>query len=223
MRFSILAVLVLALALLGCGGGSSEDSAADTQTPAETTPPPTDAGDAAAQEEEMNPIVARSMEKDPGPATEMAVMHTNHGDITLRFFPNQAPLAVANFKGLAAKGYYDGVTFHRVINNFMLQGGDPTGTGRGGQSLWGGKFEDEFDASLTFSKAGILAMANAGPATNGSQFFITEVPTPHLNNKHTIFGEVADGMDVVLKISDLPTGAGDKPVDAVVIESIELK
>jgi cyclophilin family peptidyl-prolyl cis-trans isomerase len=170
-----------------------------------------------------NPIVARSMNKDPGPANEIAVMKTNMGTITLRLFPKQAPLAVANFKGLAAKGYYDGIIFHRVIDKFMIQGGDPTGTGYSGDSLWGGKFQDEFVPSLQFDKPGILAMANAGPNTNGSQFFITQVPTPHLNGKHTIFGEVIEGLDVVNAIAKVRTDEKNKPVQPVVIESLTIK
>ena len=150
-------------------------------------------------------------------------MKTSMGTITLRFYPKQAPLAVANFKGLAAKGYYDGITFHRVMDNFMIQGGDPTGTGYSGDSLWGGKFQDEFSPSLRFDHPGILAMANSGPATNGSQFFITQVPTPHLNDKHTIFGEVIEGMDVVNAIAKVRTDDKNKPMQPVVIESITIK
>ena len=170
-----------------------------------------------------NPIVTRSMNKDPGPANEIAVMKTSMGTITLRFFTKQAPLAVANFKGLAAKGYYDGITFHRVMDNFMIQGGDPTGTGYSGDSLWGGKFQDEFSPSLRFDHPGILAMANSGPGTNGSQFFITQVPTLHLNDKHTIFGEVIEGMDVVNAIAKVRTDDKNKPMQPVVIESITIK
>ncbi|NNF05575.1 MAG: peptidylprolyl isomerase [Candidatus Eisenbacteria bacterium] len=163
------------------------------------------------------------MDGDPGPETEVAVIKTNKGDVKIRFYPKVAPKTVANFKGLAAKDYYDGVTFHRVIKQFMIQGGDPTGTGRGGSSLWGGKFEDETDPSLTFSRPGLLAMANAGPNTNSSQFFITQVPTPHLNGKHTIFGEVMEGMDVVNAICAVPVGAGSKPTSPVVIQDVVIQ
>ena len=144
------------------------------------------------------------------------------GDILVRFYPKQAPLAVSNFKGLAAKGYYDGIVFHRVLDNFMIQGGDPTGTGFSGESLWGGKFKDELDPSLTFTRAGILAMANSGTDTNGSQFFITQVATPHLNNKHTIFGEVVEGMDVVNAIIGVKKDANGKPDQPVVMESVTI-
>jgi len=141
----------------------------------------------------------------------------------LRFYPKQAPVAVANFKGLAAKGYYDGIVFHRVIPGFMIQGGDPTGTGFSGESLWGGKFNDEFSPALRFTRAGLLAMANAGPNTNGSQFFITVAATPHLNDKHTIFGEVAEGMDVVNAIANVRVGPQDKPVKPVIMESVTVQ
>jgi peptidylprolyl isomerase len=145
-------------------------------------------------------------EKDP-----VVVLETNQGNIELKLFPSVAPKAVENFIGLVEKGYYKGIIFHRVIKDFMVQGGDPTGTGRGGESLWGESFEDEFSSAVKFDKPGILAMANAGPHTNGSQFFITTKPTPWLNMKHTIFGEVAAGYDVVEKIENSPTGSFDKP------------
>jgi peptidylprolyl isomerase len=165
-------------------------------------------------------VLERSMKKDPGPSNEYAVVKTNMGTVVFRFFPKQAPLAVANFKGLAATGYYKGVGFHRLIENFMIQGGDPTGTGSGGKSLWGAKFADEFSPELRFDRPGLLAMANAGPGTNSSQFFITVVPTPHLNNKHTIFGEVVEGMDVVNAIVKVPKSSAGKPNTPVTMESI---
>jgi len=140
-------------------------------------------------------------------------LETNQGTIKIKLYPAIAPKTCENFVGLIKKGYYDGLIFHRVIPGFMVQGGDPTGTGTGGESLWGGKFDDEFSAQADFSKPGILAMANAGPGTNGSQFFITVAATPWLNNHHTIFGEVIEGMDVVEKIVSVPRGANDKPVE----------
>lgn len=152
-----------------------------------------------AQEQDMsNPIV---------------VLETNQGNIEIRLFQDAAPKTVENFVGLVKKGYYNGIIFHRVIPGFMIQGGDPTGTGRGGESLWGGKFEDEFKPEVKFDRKGLLAMANAGPGTNGSQFFITTVPTPHLHMHHTIFGEVVGGYDAVAKIENTKTGPMDKPVE----------
>ena len=145
-------------------------------------------------------------------------LQTNQGNIQITLFAEQAPKTVENFVGLVKKGYYDGIIFHRVIPQFMVQGGDPTGTGMGGESLWGGKFEDECTADLSFSKKGMLAMANAGPNTNGSQFFITTAKTPWLDGRHTIFGEVSEGYDVVEKIEGTATGHGDRPVEKQAIE-----
>ena len=147
-----------------------------------------------------------------------AELHTNQGVIRIELFPQHAPKATGNFIGLIRKGYYDGLIFHRVITEFMIQGGDPTGTGRGGQSLWGEPFEDECVPDLRFSKGGLLAMANAGPHTNGSQFFITTAATPWLDGRHTIFGQVVEGYEVVEAIERAPTGRDDRPVDKQVIE-----
>lgn len=166
-----------------------------------------------------------------------ATVKTNHGDILLELFPNHAPKTVASFVGLSdgsrewtdpetgapGKGpLYDGVVFHRVIDGFMIQGGDPTGTGRGGP---GYQFADEFHPDLQFSRPFLLAMANAGPGTNGSQFFITVGTPAHLNRKHTIFGEVADqaGRDVVKAISQVATDGNDRPVQDVVISEIVIE
>ncbi len=124
---------------------------------------------------------------------------------------------------LAEKGYYKGVIFHRVIDGFMIQGGDPTGTGRGGESLWGKKFNDEIDSRLVFDNEGILAMANAGPNTNGSQFFITLAPTKWLNGNHTIFGKVINGMDVVKAIGKVEKNAQDRPLKDVVMETVTIE
>lgn len=138
-------------------------------------------------------------------------LETNQGSIVVELFPKEAPKTCENFRLLVEKGYYNGIIFHRVIPDFMIQGGDPTGTGRGGESAWGKPFEDECVPSLTFDREGLLAMANAGPGTNGSQFFITTAQTPWLNNRHTIFGKVVEGMDVVRSIEQAPTGAMDRP------------
>jgi peptidylprolyl isomerase len=146
----------------------------------------------------------------------IVVLQTNQGDIELEIKQDIAPLASENFLTHVKNGYYDGLIFHRVIKNFMLQGGDPTGTGRGGESIWNKPFKDEFSPKAIFDKSGILAMANAGPNSNGSQFFITTVPTPWLNGYHTIFGYVIKGMDVVKKIEAVQTNGrngGDRPLE----------
>ena len=149
-----------------------------------------------------------------------ATFKTNHGDINLELFASKAPVTVNNFVFLARDGFYNNVIFHRVIPGFMIQGGDPDGTGTGGP---GYKFQDEFDSSLVFDRTGILAMANAGPGTNGSQFFITVAPTPHLNGAHTIFGEVTGGQDIVDAIANVAQGSGNRPTEPVTIESIEIQ
>ena len=140
-----------------------------------------------------------------------AVIETNQGKIEVKLKPDIAPKACENFLGLAEKGYYNGVIFHRVIPQFMIQGGDPTGTGAGGKSIWEKPFEDECVVDVTFNKKGLLAMANAGPSTNGSQFFITTAETPWLNGNHTIFGEVISGYDVVEKIEGCEKDRSDRP------------
>lgn len=186
----------------------------------------------------------------PSKGEKIAVMKTNMGDIKIRLFPEVAPKAVENFIGHAENGYYDGLIFHRVIKDFMIQGGDPTGTGRGGESIYGHSFEDEFDLSAR-NYRGALSMANAGPNTNGSQFFIVQAKnvdeglisqmlelkdrgfpaevtenykkvggTPWLDFKHTVFGQVFEGMDVVDAIAAAEVGFQDKPVDDVIIEKI---
>lgn len=185
---------------------------------------------------------------------EVAVISTNHGRIVVRLFSEIAPKAVENFITHAENKYYDGVTFHRVINEFMIQGGDPQGTGAGGESIWGVPFEDEFDINYRNFR-GALSMANAGPGTNGSQFFIVQNSkvddnmiqqmeaagadrgfpeevvnaynelggTPWLDYRHTVFGQVCEGMDVVDKISKLDVGANDKPIEPVIIEKIRME
>lgn len=186
----------------------------------------------------------------PSKGEKIAVMKTNMGDIKIRLFPEIAPKAVENFISHSQDGYYDGLIFHRVIKDFMIQGGDPTGTGRGGESIYGHSFEDEFDLSAR-NYRGALSMANAGPNTNGSQFFIVQAKnvdeglisqmveladrgfpqevtenykkvggTPWLDFKHTVFGQVFEGMDVVDAIAGVKVGPQDKPVDDVIIERI---
>lgn len=188
----------------------------------------------------------------PKSGEEVAVISTNYGDIKLRLFPEVAPKAVENFKTHAKNGYYNGVTFHRVMEDFMIQGGDPQGSGRGGESIWGTPFEDEFHNDYR-NFNGALSMANAGPGTNGSQFFIVQKSdiekqtldqmeaaikdglsedvvaaykelggTAWLDFNHTVFGQVYEGMDVVNKIAKVKTGAGNKPVESVVMEKVEI-
>ncbi len=153
----------------------------------------------------------------------IVLLQTNQGDIELELYPKIAPKAVKNFIELSKKGYYDGLIFHRVIKGFMIQGGDPTGTGRGGKSIYGHVFENEYAPNVVFDKPGILAMANAGANTNGSQFFITVAPTPWLNGGYTIFGRVIKGMDVVHKIENTKTARGDRPVQKQVIKKAVVK
>ena len=188
----------------------------------------------------------------PKAGDTVAVMHTTMGDIKIKLFPQYAPKTVENFTTHAKNGYYNGIIFHRVIKDFMIQGGDPTGTGMGGESVWGGSFEDEFCPEL-HNLRGALSMANAGPNTNGSQFFIVqanEVPqgmldqmkdladrgfppevtedyaklggTPWLDFRHSVFGHVYEGMDVVDAIAAVEVGAADKPVDTVAIVGIDI-
>jgi peptidyl-prolyl cis-trans isomerase A (cyclophilin A) len=164
-----------------------------------------------------------------------ALVHTNHGDIKVELFEERAPRTVDNFIGLAtgqkewtdpetdetkqSEPLYDDVLMHRVIEDFMIQGGDPTGTGRGGP---GYQFDDEFHEELSHDGSGVLSMANSGPNTNGSQFFITLDAQPHLDGKHSVFGQVTDGMDVVDEIGSVQTDAQDRPADDVVLESVDI-
>ncbi len=146
----------------------------------------------------------------------IVILETTQGKIELQLFPDIAPLAVENFTTHVKNGYYNGIAFHRIIKNFMIQGGDPTESGRGGKSIWKKSFKDEYK-NKTFSKAGVLAMANAGPHTNGSQFFITTAKTPWLNGRHTIFGQATiESMDIVMKLNNIATqgrSGGDRPLE----------
>ncbi|MDN4492858.1 peptidylprolyl isomerase [Ureibacillus aquaedulcis] len=187
--------------------------------------------------------------KELNPGEVLVEMNTTLGAVKIKLFPEHAPKTVENFLGHAKSGYYNGIIFHRVITDFMIQGGDPTGTGMGGQSIWGDSFEDEFNESL-FNLRGALSMANAGPNTNGSQFFIVQMEhtpsnmiaqmeqakypkeiieeyakvggTPWLDFKHTVFGHVVEGMDIVDKIANVDKDMRDKPLEDVKIESITI-
>jgi len=224
-----LAIVVGMLLLAACGG--TEVTPVPTPTPSVAptataipampvlTPTPiavaTTTGGAKIKQYSQPPPI--TLQADKG---YVATITTNKGAIVIELLSKEAPKTVNNFVFLARENFYDGVIFHRVIKDFMLQGGDPTGTGTGGP---GYRFEDETVPSLVFDRPGLLAMANAGPNTNGSQFFITVVPTPWLNGRHTIFGRVTEGQDVVEAISTVPTNVRDKPLQDVVIERIEIQ
>jgi len=153
-------------------------------------------------------------------ANRIASIRTNHGTFRVELFEDRAPRTTGNFIELAEKGYYDGVIFHRVIEGFMIQGGDPTGTGRGGP---GYTIPDEFHDELRHDEPGVLSMANAGPNTGGSQFFVTLAATPWLDRKHAVFGKVVEGMDVVEKIGSTRTGRGDRPVQDVTMQEVTIE
>ncbi len=152
------------------------------------------------------------IKKDNNNSSVVVVLETNQGDIQLKMFPKVAPLAVENFTTHVKNGYYNGLIFHRVIKDFMIQGGDPTGTGRGGESIWKKEFINEYGKNVVFDRPFLLAMANHGANTNGSQFFITTKATPWLNGGYTIFGEVISGQDAVRKIENSKTGKADRPI-----------
>jgi peptidyl-prolyl cis-trans isomerase B (cyclophilin B) len=239
------AAAFLLLMLSACGTSNQEESQNNSQN---------ETAESEQEQETAEPVddsdVNYPQLTDEIQENEKAVkMVTNKGEITIKLFPEQAPKAVENFITHSKDGYYEGVTFHRVISDFMIQGGDPQGNGTGGESIWGESFEDEFSKEL-LNIRGALSMANAGPNTNGSQFFIVQNSsldpaleqqmaqagfgkkaieiymerggTPHLDNRHTVFGQVIEGMDVVDKIAAVETGANDKPEEDVVIEKIEV-
>ncbi|WRT65658.1 peptidyl-prolyl cis-trans isomerase-like 1 [Kwoniella shivajii] len=153
---------------------------------------------------------------------EYVTLDTSVGSFTVELYTAHAPKTCNNFSKLAERGYYNGVIFHRIIPGFMIQGGDPTGTGRGGTSIYGDKFADELHPELRFVGAGILAMANSGPNTNGSQFFITCAPTPFLDGKHTIFGRVSSGMKTIQRLEAVRTDSEDRPVEDIKIHKARL-
>ncbi|CAA6819837.1 MAG: Peptidyl-prolyl cis-trans isomerase (EC [uncultured Sulfurovum sp.] len=199
MKKRILSVLVLAMLLLtGCNAKDTNNTKSSNETSA------------------VNNKVKKSNDI-------IVVLETNQGSIELKMFPEVAPLAVENFVTHAKDGYYDGLIFHRVIKGFMIQGGDPTGTGRGGESIWKKEFVNEHKPNIVFDRPFLLAMANHGPNTNGSQFFITTEPTPFLNGGYTIFGEVISGKEAVEKIENTKTGGADRPVDKQTIKKAIVK
>lgn len=172
----------------------------------------------------LNPFATiNPQESSPVKNQPVIVFETNLGNIELTLKPDVAPKTCENFIGLIQNHYYDGIIFHRIIKNFMIQGGDPTGTGAGGESIWKKPFADECVAAVKFDKPGLLAMANRGPSTNGSQFFITTVATPWLNMKHTIFGEVTAGYDIIKKMEAAKTGPADRPVETIKIVKAYVK
>ena len=287
MRYKLLILisLVLMLGMVACTNGAQTPpaptptpvpAATPEPTPEPPAPEPIDLGDL---EPADVPLPTTPQLDDVVPGEEIAIIHTNHGEIWVRLFPQYAPNGVENFVELARQGYYDGLIFHRVIDGFMIQGGCPYGQGFGGESIWDGPFDDEFSTSLRHI-TGALSYANSGPNTNRSQFFIVNAPdflqpqqiaefeyiienqnsailtppdglpllhedggyytyaqlypiglaqkylevggTPHLDGMHTVFGQVFRGMDVVQEIAAVPTGDADRPIEEVVILTIEI-
>lgn len=239
MRKRLMMLLILTLMVLSACGTNSESQENENDTGDSDQ-----IGENIAQQDATPVDYFPQLTNDVSENERLVEMQTSMGKMKIKLFPDQAPKAVENFITHSEKGYYEGVTFHRVMNEFMIQGGDPEGTGRGGESIYGEPFEDEFSNNL-FHLRGALSMANSGPNSNGSQFFIVqnsifqggyekEYPeqivdayeanggTPWLDFNHTVFGQVIEGMDVVDKIASVETGAGDKPVEDVVIEKIEV-
>lgn len=238
--------ILLLLVVAACGTGFEKGKQQSTKVGELPTEPSTIELETEQNEEatQMYPQLTNEVAANEA----LVVMHTTQGAIKIKLFPELAPKTVENFLTHAENGYYDGIIFHRVIKDFMIQGGDPTGTGMGGESIYGSTFEDEFTMNL-FNLRGALSMANAGPGTNGSQFFIVQAKdvqasaeqlkkggwpdeiadayaemggTPHLDQRHTVFGQVIEGMDIVDNIANVKTGAQDKPVEDVSIQSIEI-
>ena len=224
----LLAAMMSMTALSGCSDNkkpqeqsTAEQTEQTEQTEQSQTKPEETTQQSAGQTEKMTLSDESGLAQfnNPDKDSEVAILHTTAGDIGVMFFPQYAPKAVENFLTHAKDGYYDGISFHRVIEDFMIQGGDPTGTGMGGP---GYKIDDEFGEGLQHDDEGILSMANAGPNTGGSQFFITLAPTPWLNGHHAIFGKVVEGMDIVRLIGVVPTDFRDRPKDPVIMETVEV-
>ena len=240
-KLLILLVIFSAIVLSACGTDSSNATKDKVEKEEETTAN-------TEKQQQGEKIMYPQLSKEIASNEALVIMNTSMGAIKIKLFPELAPKTVENFLTHAENGYYDGIIFHCIIEEFMIQGGDPTGTGMGGESIYGETFEDEFTMNL-FNLRGALSMANAGPNTNGSQFFIvqaTQPPasveqlksggwpdeiaeayvemggTPHLDQKHTVFGQVIEGMDVVDQMAQVEKGAADKPVEDITIDSIEI-
>ncbi|MBS1515203.1 MAG: peptidylprolyl isomerase [Bacteroidetes bacterium] len=216
------AIVLCAFILTGCEKKEESTTTTTPQTtPNTTTPVPTKVDTV---KTDVKDTTKKSDDKTTGKDDKksdknIVKMETNMGTIKIKLYTDKAPITTQNFIDLVNKKFYDGIVFHRVIDGFMIQGGDPTGTGTGGSKT---TIKDEFGEGLKHSKAGILSMANRGPNTGTSQFFITLAPQPHLDGKHSVFGEVIDGMDVVKKIGKVKTGAGDKPVEEVKMTKVTM-
>ena len=213
---TLLIFFVAAVLLFGCG---KDDQKTDTETKKDdtskelTSESKEDLGKTQEKEDTLDKSVDKKSESD------LVLMETNMGDIKIKLYMDKAPITAGNFRDLVEQGFYDGIIFHRIIDGFMIQGGDPTGTGTGGSP---NTIPDEFGEGLKHNRKGILSMANSGPNTGTSQFFITLVPTPHLDGKHAIFGEVVEGMDVVEKIGKVEKDTRDKPLKDVEMTKVTM-
>ena len=217
---ALVAILLATAALLtfaACGGSSDVTVIVSDAAEVDPKPTPTQTPGASNVAQQYNAPPPLTIDPDK---SYTATMKTDKGDIVIELFANKVPNTVNNFVFLAREGFYNGTTFHRVLTGFMAQGGDPTGTGSGGP---GYRFADEFDPTLRHDKPGMMSMANAGPNTNGSQFFLTHVPTPHLDGRHAVFGQVTGGLDVLLSLTvrdpnQNPSDEGDKLIEVVITE-----
>lgn len=226
-KLSLFFAVLLIVALTACAKSPEKeisDNYKDGTPAVDAASIPTKTDDAKPAVEPSNPTPPMAFDQTAKPAKgeQIAVIKTNMGTIKLRLFPDKAPKSVENFLGLIAKKYYDGVTFHRVIPGFMIQGGDPKGNGTGGESLWGGVFDSEISKDLHHIR-GALSMANAGPDTNGSQFFIVQKDSGFLDGGYSIFGQAFEGMDIVDKIVNVKRDGSDKPLTPVKMEKVTME
>ena len=215
MKIKSLIITIIIITAIIMSGCTNAKEVTDQRTAAEKAKYPI-----TEKEQQPAPVKEENKSEEEVIFMKKATIKTNLGDIKIELYDDKTPVTVENFIKLSKEGFYNGTIFHRVIKDFMIQGGDPEGDGSGGP---GYSIPDEFDDSLTFSEPGILAMANSGPDTGGSQFFITVAGTPWLNNKHTIFGKVIEGYDLVEKISKVKTEGSDRPVEQITIEIIEIE